>query len=47
LLAANELNEANGSDPGLRIKIRGEVDVESPYIFAKSNGGGEINFYPS
>lgn len=43
-MAAKELKEAKGSEPGLRININGEVEVESPYIFAKSNGGGEINF---
>lgn len=26
---ANELNEANGSEPGLRMKINGDVDDES------------------
>ena len=25
-----ELNETNGSDPGLKMKISGEVDEESP-----------------
>jgi hypothetical protein len=29
LEAANELNEANGSDPGLKIKIKGETEFES------------------
>ena len=47
LLAANELRDANGSEPGLKIKIRGDVQVESPYILAKSNGGGEMNFSPN
>lgn len=47
LAAANELSDANGSEPGLKINIKGEVEDESPYIFAKSNGGGEINFYPT
>jgi hypothetical protein len=27
--AANELNEANGSEPGLKMNIKGEVEVES------------------
>ena len=44
---ANELREAKGSDPGLRIKMSGEVDEESAYILARSKGGGEMNFYPS
>jgi hypothetical protein len=26
---ANELNEANGSEPGLKMNIKGEVEVES------------------
>jgi hypothetical protein len=26
---ANELNDANGSEPGLKMKISGEVDDES------------------
>ena len=47
LVAAKELREANGSEPGLKIKIKGEVDVESPYILAKSKGGGLMNFYPN
>jgi hypothetical protein len=47
LAVANELNEAKGSDPGLNMKINGEVDEESAYILAKSKGGGEINFSPS
>jgi hypothetical protein len=46
-MAANELNDAKGSEPGLRMKINGEVDEESVYILAKSNGGGNINFSPS
>jgi hypothetical protein len=29
LMAANELKEAKGSEPGLRMKIKGEVDEES------------------
>lgn len=44
---ANELREANGSDPGLRMKIKGETEFESAYILAKSKGGGVMNFYPS
>ena len=44
---ANELRDAKGSDPGLRMKMSGEVDDESAYIFARSKGGGEMNFYPS
>jgi hypothetical protein len=47
LAAAKELKEANGSDPGLKIKINGDVEEESAYILAKSNGGGEMNFYPT
>jgi hypothetical protein len=47
LAAANELKEANGSEPGLRIKINGDVDEESAYIFPKSNGGGDMNFSPT
>lgn len=27
---AKELSDAKGSEPGLRMKIKGEVDVESP-----------------
>lgn len=46
-MVAKELKDANGSEPGLNINISGDVEVESPYILAKSNGGGEINFYPS
>ena len=40
LIFAKELKEANGSDPGLKMKISGEVEEESPYILAKSKGGG-------
>jgi len=29
------------------MKIKGDVDDESPYIFAKSKGGGYINFCPN
>jgi hypothetical protein len=45
-MAAKELKDTKGSDPGLRMNIKGEVDIESPYILAKSKGGGEINFSP-
>jgi hypothetical protein len=44
LVLAKELREAKGSEPGLRMKMRGVVEVESPYIFARSKGGGEMNF---
>ncbi len=44
---AKELKEANGSDPGLRMKIKGETELESPYILARSKGGGVMNFSPS
>lgn len=47
LLCANELSDAKGSEPGLRMKISGEVELESPYIFARSKGGGVINFSPN
>lgn len=47
LVVANELKEAKGSEPGLKINISGEVEVESLYILAKSNGGGLMNFSPS
>lgn len=30
LLLAKELNEAKGSEPGLKMKISGDVEVESP-----------------
>jgi hypothetical protein len=44
---AKELREAKGSEPGLRMKMRGETEFESAYILARSKGGGEINFSPS
>jgi hypothetical protein len=45
-LSPNELREANGSEPGERIKMRGVSAVESRYIFARSKGGGSTNFLP-